>query len=100
MTVRELIEQLQTVDPEAIVVLSCDPEGNGFWKVEDISEEMLSEDYAEYGFLEKELVDKARTGDIQSLIDTGVIEDEKDCDDLEEKIKSLDELKSAVCIWP
>lgn len=98
MTVKELIEQLQTVDPEAVAMLSADPEGNRFWKVEDISEGMLSEEHGEYDLLDldKELVDKARTGDMQALIDIGAME----YDDCEEEIKNLDKLKLAVCIWP
>ena len=30
MTVKELIEELQTFDPDAIAILSIDPEGNGY----------------------------------------------------------------------
>ena len=37
MNVKELIEQLQQIDePDRKVILSIDPEGNGFQEVEDI----------------------------------------------------------------
>ena len=39
MTVRRLIEILKGVDPERRVVLSIDPEGNGFAPLKDWSEE-------------------------------------------------------------
>lgn len=36
MKVRELIEKLQTQDPEDVVLLSADPEGNSFGTVHDV----------------------------------------------------------------
>jgi hypothetical protein len=37
MTVKELIEQLQQCDPDDLVVMSKDSEGNGFSKLSDIA---------------------------------------------------------------
>jgi hypothetical protein len=43
MTVKELIERLQKEDPNRIVVLSIDPEGNGYNELRDIATSAYSD---------------------------------------------------------
>ncbi len=46
MNVRELITQLQEVDPERVVVIASDPEGNSYSELSSYS--------SRYGFVEDE----------------------------------------------
>jgi hypothetical protein len=59
--VKELIEALKGADPEAVVILSRDPEGNGFETLCDIETEnqVWSDEWGEIGFKEltPELID-------------------------------------------
>ena len=59
MTVKELIEELQEYDPDTVVVLSRDPEGNGYSPSQSLAAGLYSdgEYYAnlkEYGFKHEE----------------------------------------------
>ena len=47
MKVKDLINQLQKLDQESIVVLSRDPEGNGFNPLEDVESSMFHEEWEE-----------------------------------------------------
>lgn len=61
MTVAELIRKLQTYNPDDLVLLSKDEEGNGFSSIEDFSLELVELDYegglAEDLFNQEDLLD-------------------------------------------
>jgi len=69
MTVKELIERLKEIDQDRIVVMSMDPEGNGFSPLGDLETcaytneggygetgiEKLDDDLREQGFTEEDI---------------------------------------------
>jgi len=68
MTVRELIEELSKVDPDRIVVLQIDPEGNGYnpadgvddncgYKDGEVKKEHLRTADRKAGFTDEDLCD-------------------------------------------
>lgn len=67
MTVKELIERLQKEDPERIVVLSIDPEGNGYNELRaietytysdgEIGIEELTPDLEKAGYSEGDMIE-------------------------------------------
>ena len=48
MTVQDLIEMLEQMDPTAMVVMSRDPEGNNFAPVEDYGQGFFDMKFSEY----------------------------------------------------
>lgn len=50
MTVEELIRVLKQLPPDAQVVQSVDPEGNGFWRTGNVAHDCLF-DFADKGML-------------------------------------------------
>jgi hypothetical protein len=49
MTVAELIEVLQTADPDAIVVLATDAEANSYMELNDVDVDLVIDDDGEIG---------------------------------------------------
>lgn len=71
MTVKELIEKLQTEDPDRLVICQKDPEGNGFSPLEDwwtgayradttwsgdAGSEVLTDELLEQGYTEEDII--------------------------------------------
>lgn len=79
MTVQDLIEILELMDPTATVILSSDPEGNKYAPLEDYSEGYFDSKYSEFHNVDDELIDT-----------TG--EDPKDEEDKHET--------NAIAFWP
>ena len=50
MKVKELIEKLKKADPEAMVVMSYDSEGNGYNKLRDVETDNQAYCHGEIGF--------------------------------------------------
>lgn len=42
MKVKQLLEQLKALDPEQEVLMSIDPEGNGFYKLAEVAQAAFS----------------------------------------------------------
>jgi len=82
MTVKELIEQLKEVDQDRIVVMSRDPEGNGFSPLSGVETCAYSEDngYGETGLEPDDLNDELR--------EQGYTEED------------ISDGQPAVCLWP
>jgi len=78
MTVKDLIEKLEKQDPEAVIVLSNDEEGNGFSALASIDEGSYDEDTGEYG--PAKLSDEDREA---GLSDEDIVRGKK-----------------AICLWP
>ena len=48
MKVKELMEKLSALDPDMVVVLARDPEGNGFNELQDTNADMFFDGYNAY----------------------------------------------------
>ena len=72
MTVKELIEQLKKEDPDRLVIMAKDPEGNGYSPLSDfwsgayraettwfgeVGLESLTDEYRKQGFSEEDVID-------------------------------------------
>jgi len=80
MTVKELIERLREIDQDRIVVMSMDPEGNGFFPLGDLET---------YAFTKED--------------GCGEIGIEELTDELREQGYTEEDIKEgqpAVCLWP
>lgn len=60
MTVKELIKQLQKEDPERVIVLQRDPEGNGYSPMKDFWTGAYVEKYGEVGLEPQDLDEEAK----------------------------------------
>lgn len=70
MTVKELIDLLQKEDPTRIVILSIDPEGNGYNELRDVGTSAYSEgeigleeltpDLKEHGYSEEDVMENGQ----------------------------------------
>lgn len=83
-TVGELIEELKQYPPHFKVVMSRDPEGNGFHKYQDIG----------YGIWEQDRPDNDYHGEFQSTT-----YDDWDNHQDDERALTLDE-SDTICLWP
>ena len=54
MTVQDLIEVLEQMDPTAMVIISRDPEGNAYAPIEDYGEGQFDTKFSEYYEQEEE----------------------------------------------
>jgi len=72
MTVKELIEQLKKEDPDRLVIMAKDPEGNGYSPLSDfwsgayraettwfgeVGLESLTDEYRKQGYTEEDVID-------------------------------------------
>lgn len=79
MKIKNLIKKLQKLNPEAIVILSSDSEGNFFSELKDISDEM-------------------KVGNVDSY--ELEIYNNMSVEDREITQKEFDKLKDCVILWP
>jgi len=66
MTVKELIEQLQKEDPERLVVMAKDPEGNGYSPLSDFWTGAYKAETTWYGEVGAESIDDFTEEDLKA----------------------------------
>ena len=84
MSVQDLIEALEQMDPTAMVILSRDPEGNSYAPVEDTGEGFFDTKFSEY-------YDDPDTIDLEVNMDEPAIDEE---------YKKPKNAVPAVVLWP
>lgn len=79
MKVKDLLKKLKEINPEAIIILSSDPEGNSFHTLQDVSSDLK---IGAFGSDEVEIYN-------QMSVEDGELSQKK-----------FDKLKDCVILWP